>query len=69
LHAFLPGGPAREKEILGSDWVLLTKDRDLTQLPGLGEVARELKSKPGTSLWTDDYSNLVQIVKYKLPLF
>lgn len=51
LKAVLISSPGRsEKEILVSDWVLLTKDRDLAQVPGIGEVARELKSKPGISL-------------------
>ncbi|MEN6466162.1 MAG: fused MFS/spermidine synthase [Syntrophaceae bacterium] len=70
LKAVLISAPGRDdKQIFGSDWVLMTADRDLAAIPEIGGVAQALKTKPGISLWTDDYSNLVQIVKYKLPSF
>jgi SAM-dependent methyltransferase len=68
MRAVLISNPGKsENEILASDWVLMTKDRDLTAMPDIAKFAQELKSKPGISIWTDDYSNLVQIVKYKVP--
>lgn len=68
LQAVLVSHPGMsDKEILGSDWVLMTKDRDLTKIPAIGTVAEELKGRVGVSLWTDGYSNLAQIVKFKLP--
>jgi len=57
------------KKVFAADWVLMTLDRDLTTITEIGKISQELKGSPGISLWTDDYSNLVQIVKYKLPSF
>jgi SAM-dependent methyltransferase len=53
-----------DKGIFSSDWVLMTTVRDLTTIPEIGKVAKELKSKPGIRVWTDDYSNLIQIIKF-----
>ncbi|MGA2225414.1 MAG: fused MFS/spermidine synthase [Syntrophobacteraceae bacterium] len=53
-----------DKGIFSSDWVLMTTFRDLTTIPEIGEVAKELESKPGLRVWTDDYSNLIQIIKF-----
>ena len=53
-----------DKGIFSSDWVLITTFRDLTTIPEIGKVAKELESKPGIRVWTDDYSNLLQIIKF-----
>jgi hypothetical protein len=52
-----------DKEIYTSDWVLMTTSRDLLKIPGLKEAATELRSQPGLRVWTDNYSNLIQILK------
>ncbi len=50
------------KEIFSSDWVLMTTDRDLTTIPEIRTAAKKLESKPGMRVWTDDYSNLIQVM-------
>jgi len=52
------------KEQLGapSEWVLFSKDADLFKAPAFAAIGRELHTKPGIRLWTDDYSNLFQVL-------
>jgi SAM-dependent methyltransferase len=70
LKAVFISAPGKDdRQIFSSDWVLMTASRDLAAIPDIGSVAQELQSEPGISLWTDDYSNLVQIVKYRYPSF
>lgn len=49
--------------IYNTDWVLMTSGRDLLKIPKIRNAAIGLDSKPGLRLWTDDYSNLIQILK------
>ena len=52
-----------ENYIYGTDWVLMTSGRDLLRVPEIRNASAGLESKPGIRLWTDDYSNLIQILK------
>jgi len=50
--------------IYKSSWVLLTSNRNLMNRPDIAKVAKTLTSQDRVRAWTDDYSNLIQIVKY-----
>ena len=52
-----------ENYIYSTEWVLMTSGRDLLAIPEIRDAATELGTKPGIRLWTDDYSNLIQILK------
>ncbi len=52
-----------DKEIYDSDWVLMTSDRSLMKIPEIKKAASELEAQKGLRVWTDDYSNLIQIMK------
>ena len=52
-----------ENYIYSTEWVLMTSGRDLLAIPEIRDAATELETKPGIRLWTDDYSNLIQILK------
>jgi hypothetical protein len=41
----------------------MTSGRNLLKIPELKEAATELRSRPGLRVWTDNYSNLIQILK------
>jgi hypothetical protein len=46
-------------------WVLMCKDRDfLLSIPGVRETARDVNLSAQPPLWTDDYSNLVQVMQF-----
>jgi SAM-dependent methyltransferase len=48
--------------IFSSDWMVITGDPRVLERPEWNVPQRE-KAPPGTELWTDDYSNLVTILK------
>ena len=46
-----------------SDWVLLSDRRSSLDKPSLAEAATEVEARPDWRLWTDDFNNLVQVLK------
>jgi hypothetical protein len=46
-----------------SDWVLLTRNKAFLQQPRIVEVTEPVAPRPDWGLWTDDYSNLRQVLK------
>ena len=48
-----------------SDWVLLAEERGALQLPLVDEVAVPLPQRPGRRTWTDDYSNILQVMRFR----
>jgi hypothetical protein len=55
------GVPGSEQ--FASDWVLLTRDKSLFQRPEYRAVASRPAPEPNAPLFTDDYSNLYQILR------
>jgi len=51
-----------DEEIYHSDWVLMTNSRDLHEIPEINEKAEDLPYRADLRVWTDNYSNLVQIL-------
>jgi len=47
-----------------SDWVLLTRDKRFILRPDIVEHTEPVAPRPDWRVWTDDYSNLVQVFKY-----
>ena len=46
-----------------SDWVLLARDGTILDRPLIAEGAAEITEHPEWRLWTDDFNNLVQVLK------
>ncbi|HVF65732.1 MAG TPA: fused MFS/spermidine synthase [Casimicrobiaceae bacterium] len=46
-----------------SDWVLLSMNEALLNNPRLAEAAQPITPRPDWRLWTDDFNNLVQVLK------
>jgi len=46
-----------------SDWIVLARDNSVLGRPGFTSKLRPLDSRRSVRLWTDDYSNLFQILK------
>ena len=46
-----------------STWVLLTRNADT--LKGIGDAGKPLQRSSGAPLWTDDFNNLLSVVKWK----
>jgi SAM-dependent methyltransferase len=50
-----------------SDWVLLAEDRSVLDLPLIHEATTPLPQDEGARTWTDDYSNILQVLKFMRP--
>ena len=46
-----------------SDWILLTDDAKSLEAPQISEVAMPVELRPDLKLWTDDFNNIVQVLK------
>jgi MFS family permease len=46
-----------------SDWVLLSRDRHVLHEATIASATEVIKPKPGLKAWTDDFNNLVQVIK------
>jgi SAM-dependent methyltransferase len=46
-----------------SDWVLLSDDEARLDAPPIEETAETIEPHPGWRLWTDDFNNIVQVLK------
>jgi len=51
-------------EIYNSTWVLMTTGRDLMNIAGIRKASGTLENRTDIRVWTDDYSNLIQIIKH-----
>jgi hypothetical protein len=47
-----------------SDWVLLADERSVLDLPLIREATTPLPQGEGTRTWTDDYSNILQVLSF-----
>ena len=46
-----------------SEWVLVTRNQKLLAAPAIKSHARAIAAIPGLRLWTDDFNNLIQILR------
>jgi hypothetical protein len=46
-----------------SDWVLLARDAARLERPPIAEAASDVPARPDWRLWTDDFNNIVQVLK------
>lgn len=46
-----------------SDWVLLSSDPEALAKPGIADAATPIEPRRDWRLWTDDFNNLVQVLK------
>ena len=46
-----------------SDWILLAKDKRLLLKPDIVDASYIIPPQPGWRLWTDDFNNLVQVMR------
>jgi hypothetical protein len=48
-----------------SDWLLLARSRDILDRPGIADGARTLPAARPARAWTDDYSNIAQVLSVR----
>ncbi|MEO8203158.1 MAG: fused MFS/spermidine synthase [Betaproteobacteria bacterium] len=52
-----------EEDKTQSDWVLVSRDRKALDAPLIKAVSEPVEERPFWRLWTDDYNNIVQVLK------
>jgi hypothetical protein len=62
-HAVLVRSHSGDDLILAADWVLVTNNPGILNNEAVKLRSAPISQIPGLRLWTDDYSNLVQIIK------
>ncbi len=63
-HAILVRSHERPEDlILASDWVLVTNNASVLENPAIQMHSAPIGSREGLRPWTDDYNNLLQILK------
>ncbi len=50
-------------DMAGSDWILLSRSRRVLELPAIREHASELPVSGARHLWTDGFSNIVEVLR------
>jgi SAM-dependent methyltransferase len=45
-------------------WVLVTRNRYFLARPEVADAIRPIPPRPGLRLWTDDYNNLLQVIRW-----
>ncbi len=63
LHATAVFDSASDAMTSTSDWILLSDDPASLERPQIAEVATPVESREGMKLWTDDFNNIVQVLK------
>jgi hypothetical protein len=47
-----------------ADWIVMTRDAAFLGRPEIAGRAKIIEGRPGSRLWTDDYNNLLQVLKF-----
>jgi SAM-dependent methyltransferase len=45
-------------------WILVTRNRPFLDSPEISDAAEPIPPRPGLRLWTDDYNNLLQVIRW-----
>ncbi|HTP47179.1 MAG TPA: fused MFS/spermidine synthase [Casimicrobiaceae bacterium] len=63
LHAVLVADDGSDMLASRSDWVLVSDSEAALKVPAIDEVAESIEPRPDLRLWTDDFNNIVQVLK------
>jgi SAM-dependent methyltransferase len=63
--ALVHSDPDEARGLFAADWVLMTADPELLSRPEIANAAQPLRELPGLRLWTDDYSSLLPLLKWR----
>jgi len=65
LMARLVHSPKDEARLYSqADWIVMTRDASFFTKPEIASAAKPIEERPGLRLWTDDYNNLLQVLRF-----
>ncbi len=53
-----------DRELSSATWVLVTRNRDFLGRSEIVNAAEPIPPRPGLRMWTDDYNNLLQVMRW-----
>jgi hypothetical protein len=65
LAAAYISDPGDNGDVYRSDWVLLSRDPQELQVPAIAKATTVPTDMPDVGVWTDDFHNLFQIIKWR----
>ena len=63
LHAMNVADDGESRFASSTDWVLVTRDPRFFKLEAISAVAEEIEIPADLAVWTDDFNNLIQVLK------
>jgi SAM-dependent methyltransferase len=63
LHAVLVSDDGSDTLASRSDWVLVSDSEAALNIPAIAEASGSIAPRPDLRLWTDDFNNIVQVLK------
>ena len=65
LFARIVRSPKDDRHLYAqADWVVMTTGAEFFTRPEISGVAAMIEERPGVRLWTDDYNNLLQVLRF-----
>ena len=65
LFARIVRSPKDDRHLYAqSEWVLMSSNAAFFERPEISGVAKTIEERPGARLWTDDYNNLLQVLRF-----
>jgi hypothetical protein len=65
LFARIVRSPRDDRHLYAqADWVVMTSNAEFFTRPEISGVAAMIEERPGVRLWTDDYNNLLQVLRF-----
>jgi uncharacterized membrane protein len=58
-------GDNEARGLFAADWVILSSNDSLTSLPAIVNASQPIDEMPGLRLWTDDYSSLLPLLRWR----
>src|SRR3989440_1655895 len=56
---------SKDTGAFSADWVLVTANEKFLSRPEVADKGQQIKPNPRLRLWTDDYSSLLPLIKYR----
>ncbi|HEV1284033.1 MAG TPA: fused MFS/spermidine synthase [Bryobacteraceae bacterium] len=65
LYARIVRSPRDDRHLYAqAEWVVMTSNAEFFTRPQISGVAAAIEARPGVRLWTDDYNNLLQVLRF-----
>lgn len=64
MHVIFVKSTYYDQQVMPTVWAFISSEKDTLDTPELSKIKQRNLSLPQIKLWTDDYSNIFQLIKY-----